>query len=313
MRDAARVEFEWVFRSAYPRCSGRCSWCCRTAAEPRRYSGRVRPAVRTLARGRRHRPSGGLGAAGGGPGGDQAGEARTGRCGWSPWSTRPGRGPAPGRRPRPCGRVAAAQQRAAVALFYLEDRPVDEVAQLLGVSTSTAKQHLFRARSGWPSCWPDNGGGARRCRLRATADRPVRQHRAPGARPRPGARHGRECAAGRRRVRMLGSACRRRGGRGRRVWLPGVADSIRADDEALPRSPGHRRPPTRCGCWTRSAEVPTTRPRWRPVATRSPSSGRLTTHRGGRSRCRPVGGRTGCSWRRARTWTRTYGGSSCSR
>jgi RNA polymerase sigma factor (sigma-70 family) len=40
-----------------------------------------------------------------------------------------------------------AQQRAAVALFYLEDRPVDEVAQLLGVSTSTAKQHLHRARS----------------------------------------------------------------------------------------------------------------------------------------------------------------------
>ena len=40
-----------------------------------------------------------------------------------------------------------AQQRAAVALFYMEDRPVDEVAQLLGVSTSTAKQHLHRARS----------------------------------------------------------------------------------------------------------------------------------------------------------------------
>ena len=39
------------------------------------------------------------------------------------------------------------QQRAAVALFYLEDRPVDEVAQLLGVSTSTAKQHLHRART----------------------------------------------------------------------------------------------------------------------------------------------------------------------
>jgi RNA polymerase sigma factor (sigma-70 family) len=40
-----------------------------------------------------------------------------------------------------------AQQRAAVALFYLEDRPVDEVAKLLGVSTSTAKQHLLRARA----------------------------------------------------------------------------------------------------------------------------------------------------------------------
>jgi len=41
----------------------------------------------------------------------------------------------------------SAQQRAAVALFYLEDRPVDEVAHLLGVSASTAKQHLHRARA----------------------------------------------------------------------------------------------------------------------------------------------------------------------
>jgi len=40
-----------------------------------------------------------------------------------------------------------AQQRAAVALFYLEDRPVDEVASLLEVSTSTVKQHLHRARA----------------------------------------------------------------------------------------------------------------------------------------------------------------------
>ena len=40
-----------------------------------------------------------------------------------------------------------AQQRAAVALFYLEDRPVDEVAHLLRVSPSTAKQHLHRARA----------------------------------------------------------------------------------------------------------------------------------------------------------------------
>ena len=40
-----------------------------------------------------------------------------------------------------------AQQRAAVALFYLEDLPVDEVAHLLEVSTSTVKQHLHRARA----------------------------------------------------------------------------------------------------------------------------------------------------------------------
>ncbi|HSV40506.1 MAG TPA: sigma-70 family RNA polymerase sigma factor [Nocardioidaceae bacterium] len=41
----------------------------------------------------------------------------------------------------------APQQRAAVALFYLEDRSVDEVAHLLEVSPSTVKQHLFRARA----------------------------------------------------------------------------------------------------------------------------------------------------------------------
>lgn len=39
------------------------------------------------------------------------------------------------------------RQRAVVALYYLEDRPVDEVAHVLGVSTSTVKQHLFRARA----------------------------------------------------------------------------------------------------------------------------------------------------------------------
>ncbi len=39
------------------------------------------------------------------------------------------------------------QQRAAVALFYLEDLPVEEVARILDVSTSTVKQHLHRARA----------------------------------------------------------------------------------------------------------------------------------------------------------------------
>lgn len=41
----------------------------------------------------------------------------------------------------------APQQRAAVALFYLDDLPVEEVAHHLGVSASTVKQHLFRART----------------------------------------------------------------------------------------------------------------------------------------------------------------------
>jgi RNA polymerase sigma factor (sigma-70 family) len=38
-------------------------------------------------------------------------------------------------------------QRAAVVLYYYEDRPVLEVARLLQVSTSTVKQHLHRARA----------------------------------------------------------------------------------------------------------------------------------------------------------------------
>jgi RNA polymerase sigma-70 factor (sigma-E family) len=37
-------------------------------------------------------------------------------------------------------------QRAAVVLFYFEDRPITEVAEMLGCSTSTAKVHLHRAR-----------------------------------------------------------------------------------------------------------------------------------------------------------------------
>jgi RNA polymerase sigma-70 factor (ECF subfamily) len=39
-----------------------------------------------------------------------------------------------------------ASQRAAVALFYLEDRPVTEVAEVLACSETTAKVHLHRAR-----------------------------------------------------------------------------------------------------------------------------------------------------------------------
>jgi RNA polymerase sigma factor (sigma-70 family) len=38
------------------------------------------------------------------------------------------------------------QQRAAVALFYFEDRPTSELADILGCSESTAKVHLFKAR-----------------------------------------------------------------------------------------------------------------------------------------------------------------------
>lgn len=38
------------------------------------------------------------------------------------------------------------QQRAVVALFYLEDRPMEEVADLIGCTTATAYVHLHRAR-----------------------------------------------------------------------------------------------------------------------------------------------------------------------
>lgn len=38
------------------------------------------------------------------------------------------------------------RQRAVVVLFYLEDRPMEEVADLVGCSTSTGFVHLHRAR-----------------------------------------------------------------------------------------------------------------------------------------------------------------------
>jgi RNA polymerase sigma-70 factor (ECF subfamily) len=39
-----------------------------------------------------------------------------------------------------------ARQRAAVVLFYFEDRPVDDVADILGCAPQTARVHLYRAR-----------------------------------------------------------------------------------------------------------------------------------------------------------------------
>jgi len=41
----------------------------------------------------------------------------------------------------------APMQRAVVVLYYLEDRPVLEIARVLQVSESTIKQHLHRARA----------------------------------------------------------------------------------------------------------------------------------------------------------------------
>jgi RNA polymerase sigma-70 factor (ECF subfamily) len=39
-----------------------------------------------------------------------------------------------------------AAQRAAIVLFYFEDRPVSEVASIMGCAEATAKVHLHRAR-----------------------------------------------------------------------------------------------------------------------------------------------------------------------
>jgi RNA polymerase sigma-70 factor (ECF subfamily) len=38
------------------------------------------------------------------------------------------------------------QQRAAVVLYYFEDRPTAEIAHILGCSESTATVHLHKAR-----------------------------------------------------------------------------------------------------------------------------------------------------------------------
>jgi RNA polymerase sigma-70 factor (ECF subfamily) len=65
----------------------------------------------------------------------------------------PDRGSIPGPDEGPDTRVWEAvgrlprQQRAAVALFYLEDRSTEEIASILGCSESTARVHLHRGRS----------------------------------------------------------------------------------------------------------------------------------------------------------------------
>jgi RNA polymerase sigma-70 factor (sigma-E family) len=38
-------------------------------------------------------------------------------------------------------------QRAAIALHYLEDRPIEEIAEVLGCATATARVHLHRGRA----------------------------------------------------------------------------------------------------------------------------------------------------------------------
>jgi len=59
--------------------------------------------------------------------------------------------PAPGPRPADVDVLHAittlrGMQRATVVLFYFEDRPLAEIAHILGCSESTARVHLHRAR-----------------------------------------------------------------------------------------------------------------------------------------------------------------------
>ena len=145
MRDSERVEFEWVFRSTYPSVlrttylvlhdRGRAEDVTQDAFL--RLYERWRASRRSITR----RP---------GYGGSRSARPSVGpedatadasppddRPSWtgSRTSTWPGR-----------WRRSPPQQRAAVALYYLDDLPVEDVAHHLGVSTSTVKQHLFRAR-----------------------------------------------------------------------------------------------------------------------------------------------------------------------
>ncbi len=44
-------------------------------------------------------------------------------------------------------RLLPPAQRAAVVLFYFEDRPAGEIARILGCAESTARVHLVHARA----------------------------------------------------------------------------------------------------------------------------------------------------------------------
>src|SRR5688572_13763261 len=55
--------------------------------------------------------------------------------------------PAPDPRVRDAVRGLPDRQRAAVYLAYWEDRPVSDIARLLGISEGSVKRHLARARA----------------------------------------------------------------------------------------------------------------------------------------------------------------------
>jgi len=49
-------------------------------------------------------------------------------------------------------------QRAAVTLYYLQDRSVEQVAEALGMPQNTVKTHLSRARAALRAAWLERGG-----------------------------------------------------------------------------------------------------------------------------------------------------------
>ncbi len=57
-------------------------------------------------------------------------------------------------------RSLSAHQRAAIVLFYYEDCPIDEVAQILDCSQNTVKSHLHRGRSRLRALLGETYGGA---------------------------------------------------------------------------------------------------------------------------------------------------------
>jgi RNA polymerase sigma-70 factor, ECF subfamily len=70
---------------------------------------------------------------------------------------------APDPRRRRLERMIAAlppAQRAAVTLYYLEDRAVEQVAMMLGVPEGTVKTHLSRARAALRKAWLEEDADA---------------------------------------------------------------------------------------------------------------------------------------------------------
>ena len=62
--------------------------------------------------------------------------------------------PAPATEDRELRRVIEAlpeKQRQAITLYYLDERPVEEVAEMMGLPANTVKTHLHRARAGLAS------------------------------------------------------------------------------------------------------------------------------------------------------------------